>query len=87
MGTMVPHEICDECEGEPPLPDTSLQFHSISLVKFTDDQIRQVAERLKVSEGALRDRLAGKGAPIPGVNKAFYRITSCYPFSLQQSGA
>ena len=81
MGTMVPHEICKECEGEPPKPDPNPDFRlfSVSLVTFSDDDIRQVAEHLDVPEADVRAHLAGERR-IKGGDKAFHYITGCYPF-------
>jgi hypothetical protein len=82
MGTMVPHKVCDRCTGKEPEPEPvkDIEFVSVSLVTFSDENIRQVAESLGVPEKVVRDNLAGKGPAIPGLSSAFYRITGCYPF-------
>jgi len=81
---MVPYEICDKCTGEKPevVATEEIKFHSVSLVTFTPDQIRQVAERLGVVEEDVRAYLAGKRPQMQSIDTTFYQVTGCYPFRM-----
>jgi hypothetical protein len=59
---------------------SEIRFTEVSLVTFTDDDIRKVANLTGRDEDNIREFLAGK-RPDPILYHAFHYVTGCYPIS------
>jgi hypothetical protein len=59
--------------------DQSITFTDISFVSFTDEHVRQVAERVGVSEERVRAYLKDKDDQNDNLFRAFHWVTGCYP--------
>jgi hypothetical protein len=58
---------------------TDLRPIDISLVTFTDEDIRKVAEHANVTEERVRAYLGDKADQDDDLFRAFHWVTSCYP--------
>ena len=64
---------------------TDLQVHSISFVRFTDEDICNVAEYVGLSEEQVRAYLQDGSLRNRALDRAFHCITGMYPARLVKS--
>jgi len=80
MGCAVPYQPCLDCK---PCDHTELasdiRFTDISLITFTDDHIRRIAEHAGVSEERIRAYLGDQAEQDDDLFRAVHWVTGCCP--------
>jgi len=82
MGSKVPYQPCPDCKPcdhvEPELAGDRRVF-DVSLVTFTDEHIRKVAEHAGVTEERVRAYLEDEADQDDDLFRAVHWVTGCYP--------
>ena len=81
MGCAVPYELCPDCKPCDHTGELASDFRitDISIISFTDDHIRRIAEHAKVSEERIRAYFDDKDDQDNDLFRAVHWVTGCCP--------
>lgn len=81
MGCSVPYKVCPDCTEPKPEPELASDFRvsDISIITFTDDHIRRIAEHAGVTEERIKRYLEDKNDQDNDLFRAVHWVTGCYP--------